>query len=152
MFTIKLIFVFGVLINFAWARPETQLNDESPTVPSVSIPSDADKETVPIPSDGIVNGLIFNYTSPNYMEHIESAPVEAEGTSNLGGLVRKKRFLLNLLVGPVLRSFRNNNWRECGRTPWGTTIYTNGYATACYGACPEEVYCGYGYGYGYGRK
>ncbi|KAG4066044.1 hypothetical protein HA402_001291 [Bradysia odoriphaga] len=149
MFVFKLLFVFGAIISLTWARPETEPNDESTRVPSIQIPSDTNKDIIPIPTHGVVYGIVVNFTSPELMKPIESiVPVETEETSSPSGekLVRKKRFLFGL-VGSALQSLRNDNWRECGRTPWGTTIYTNGFATSCFGACPEEIYCGYGYGY-----
>ncbi len=149
MFNTDLLFVFGLLISFTLARP-----NESLSVPTDDIPAvDTQNETVPIPTKGIVYGMIINFTSPDNIQRIESVPIENTtpeqdpSTSSGEKLVRKKRFLFGV-IGAALESFRSDNWRECGRTPWGTTIYTNGIATACFGACPENVYCGYGYGYG----
>lgn len=153
MFNIPLLFVFGTLISFTLARPNESLS--APTV-EISV-GDTQRETIPIPMKGVVYGMIINFTSPDNIQTIkkfESTEPESvtseQGSSNSSGekLVRKKRFLFGV-IGAALESFRSENWRECGRTPWGTTIYTNGFATACFGACPETVYCGYG-GYGYG--
>lgn len=88
--------------------------------------------------------------------HLEGVtPKYVTSSRNGEELVRKKRFLAQVF-GSALQSLRSDNWRECGRTSWGTTIYTNGVSTSCYGACPKRIYCGYGYndyggpdGYGY---
>lgn len=146
----RLFVFFSILMNFALARP----NEQS----SVEPESDMKVENLlPIPSNGVVYGMIVNFTSPENIQSFESLPTETDSEqlkdqiSNGNGekLVRKKRFLFGI-IGSALESLRSDNWRECGRTPWGTTIYTNGFATACFGACPENVYCGYGYG-GYGN-
>lgn len=154
MVAVQLLLVFCVIMNCTLARPDSPANVEAS--------SDIKNETSSqIPSKGIVYGLIFNFKSPDGIRSIETKATGAEtvtsknDTSSTSGekLVRKKRFLFNI-IGAALESLRSDNWRECGRTPWGTRIYTNGIATACIGACPEHgSYCGYGnngYGYGYG--
>lgn len=163
MLTVQLLFVVGIFMHVTFARP----NDYPqivPTVPTIETASDNNDESVQIPTSGVVYGMIFNFTSPVAIHSIASEPAETEDvtdvtsdaeTSSPSGekLVRKKRFLFGV-IGSAIRSLQSDNWRECGRTPWGTTIYTNGFATACYGACPENFYCGYdGYGYGgYGYR
>lgn len=140
------------------ARPD----NSPPSIPSVETTTN-DESVAQIPEMGVVYGLIFNFTSPDDIHFIDPVDEESESVTskdddsnaNGGKLVRKKRFLFGV-IGSALQSLRSDNWRECGRTSWGTTIYTNGIATACYGACPEHVYCGYGYersdGYGYGNQ
>ncbi len=78
----------------------------------------------------------------------EKLAVKAD-TSNGEMLVREKRFL-NDVVGSAFQSFQSGNWRECGRTRWGTTIYTNGIGMACFGSCPQHIRCGYGDNSGFG--
>lgn len=140
--------MFGKITNFTLARP----NDSPTSVHSMETATTNDRNVVQIPETGVVYGLIFNFKSssgdtqtivPEETESLTS--IDDAFSSNGVKLVRKKRFL-----GSALRSLQSDSWRECGRTVWGTTIYTNSIATACFGACPENVYCGYGYD-GYGR-
>lgn len=130
-------------MNLTLARPP---NDS----PSTSEINSEDQSGTQIPENGVVNGLILYFPIPDDIP--SNVPVELEkvtamdDTSSTTGeqLVRKKRFVFNI-VGSALQSLRSDNWRECGRTSSGTTIYTNGIGTACFGSCPEYVRCGYGY-------
>lgn len=133
--------IFAVIFNSTSARP----NDFQP----IETLSDTNKDSVTqVPPNDLMYGMIFNFTSsfPIDSETIQTSSNTSTNTSspNREKLVRKKRFLFGILEY-AFQSLRSGNWRECGATPWGSTIYTNGIATACFGACPENVYCGYGY-------
>lgn len=149
MLTTQLIFMFGVIITYTLARP----NDSSTAIKAVKTANDPkDESVVQIPKNGVIYGLILNLASPGDFQPIENVPIESNVDTSNGNretLRRKKRSLFNI-IGSAFQSLRSDNWRECGRTRWGTTIYTNGIGTACFGSCPEHIRCGYGsdrYGY-----
>lgn len=144
MLSVQLIFVFSIITNLTLARPSDPL-------PPTEIASDSGGQSATEIPANMVHGLIINFKSPFDIQLIDPVEEESESvtskddnsTTDSETLVRKKRSVFDI-VGSALQSLRSDNWRECGRTSWGTTIYTNGIGTACFGSCPQRARCGYG--------
>lgn len=120
MLTIQLLFIF-VIIYSVIARP----NDFQP----IEKASDNNKDGVTYTATNDFTSSFSSNIQPIQPIHSSDLSKNYTTKTNSEQLVRKKRFLFG-------------NWRECGRTPWGATLYTNGIGNACIGNCPCTTFCG----------